>query len=103
MWRKQTGLLLLFFCGALVVFGTGNPGLFFTGLTAQEKLAEDNSPRRQKDSVGPDDRQGDRQVIGELSIAFVKAFNDGDAKAVASFWTENGEYHNEQGEFIQGR
>ncbi|MBN2580945.1 MAG: SgcJ/EcaC family oxidoreductase [Pirellulales bacterium] len=40
--------------------------------------------------------------IRENARAFVAAFNRGDAQAVAAFWTEDGDYVDEQGRRIQG-
>jgi uncharacterized protein (TIGR02246 family) len=45
----------------------------------------------------------DREAILKSSRDFAQAFAKGDAKAIASFWTENGEYHDESGEVVRGR
>jgi len=42
-------------------------------------------------------------AIRKSSSDFAKAFSRSDAKAVASFWTEQGEYHSEDGTVIRGR
>ena len=50
-----------------------------------------------------DDRKADRQAILDSSKAFEAAFEKGDAKAVAVFWTDDGEYESETGETFRGR
>jgi uncharacterized protein (TIGR02246 family) len=45
----------------------------------------------------------DEQAIQANAKALIAAFNKGDAKAVASFWTENGDYMDEGGRRVQGR
>ena len=43
------------------------------------------------------------RAIVDSSKAFETAFEKGDAKAVAAFWTEDGEYESETGEVFRGR
>src|SRR6516162_3773754 len=45
----------------------------------------------------------DEKAIQANSKAMIAAFNKGDAKALASCWTENGDYMDEGGRRIQGR
>lgn len=45
----------------------------------------------------------DEDAIRQNSLAFTKAFEAADAKAVAAFWTENGEYQEESGVLLRGR
>jgi uncharacterized protein (TIGR02246 family) len=52
-----------------------------------------------KESARPDDEK----VIRETAQALAKAFAKGDAAAVASFWTEDGEYVDEDGKPVHGR
>ncbi|HYT94140.1 MAG TPA: SgcJ/EcaC family oxidoreductase [Gemmataceae bacterium] len=42
-------------------------------------------------------------AVRKTATAFVKAFNAGDAKAVAAFWTKDGEYIGPDGEPVRGR
>jgi uncharacterized protein (TIGR02246 family) len=42
-------------------------------------------------------------AITKTAEAFVKAFQNGDAKAVAAFWTPDGDYVNENGRVLKGR
>lgn len=50
-----------------------------------------------------DERQADADAIRQSAKDYSAAFEKGDAKAVAAFWTETGEYHEENGESIVGR
>jgi uncharacterized protein (TIGR02246 family) len=45
----------------------------------------------------------DLVAVRKTADEFVKAFNNGDAKAVASFWTKEGEFVGPDGEPIRGR
>src|ERR1043166_1009793 len=49
------------------------------------------------------DETNDHAAIRKASADFAQAFDKGDAKAVASSWTAQGEYHDETGEIIRGR
>lgn len=60
-------------------------------MTAQDQTAK-----------GPD-READKQAIDKISKAFIQAFNDRDAAAVAAIYTEGGEYIRNDGEPIRGR
>ncbi len=42
-------------------------------------------------------------AIRKTAAAFAKAFNSGDAKAVAAFWTKDGEYVGPDGDTLRGR
>jgi uncharacterized protein (TIGR02246 family) len=48
-------------------------------------------------------RESDRAAIQQAAREFAEAFAKGDAKAAASHWTEQGEYHDERGEVLRGR
>jgi uncharacterized protein (TIGR02246 family) len=60
-------------------------------------LAQDKPPK--SEPVRPDEEK----LIREASEALARAFEKGDAKAVAEFFTEEGEYHDEGHEIIRGR
>jgi uncharacterized protein (TIGR02246 family) len=45
----------------------------------------------------------DEQAFEARAKALIIAFNQGDAKTVAAFWTENGDYMDEGGKRVQGR
>lgn len=49
------------------------------------------------------DRERDKEAIRKSSRDFNLAFEKGDAKAVAAFWTEQGEYYDDSGEVLRGR
>jgi uncharacterized protein (TIGR02246 family) len=52
---------------------------------------------------GDGEHNTDRQAVHQSARAFVRAFNDGDAKAVAALWTEQAEYVDESGAELRGR
>jgi uncharacterized protein (TIGR02246 family) len=45
----------------------------------------------------------DEDAIRASSRAFETAFNKGDVKAIAALWTEDGDYHDEEGAIFKGR
>lgn len=51
----------------------------------------------------PAAQSADEQAIHATADEFVKAFNAGDAKAIAALWTPDAEYVDEVGESFQGR
>jgi uncharacterized protein (TIGR02246 family) len=57
------------------------------------------------DPPGAEDpqRKADEEAIRKQSVAFVGAFEKGDAKALAELWTEQGEYTDEGGTTLRGR
>jgi len=46
---------------------------------------------------------GDKDAISSNAKAFVAAFEQGNAKAIAAFWTEDGDYMDLTGRLLQGR
>jgi uncharacterized protein (TIGR02246 family) len=48
-------------------------------------------------------RAAEEQAIREASKAFAQAFQKGDAQAVGAFWTEEGEYIDDEGKQVHGR
>lgn len=48
-------------------------------------------------------RQADDDAIRKADAEFIKAVEQGDAKAIAAFWTEEGEYIAEDGTTLRGR
>jgi uncharacterized protein (TIGR02246 family) len=58
-----------------------------------------------KDAPSPDDssRDADREAIQKSGREFIAAFEKGDAKAIASLWTEQGEYESDDGTALRGR
>jgi len=59
--------------------------------------SEENTPENSSAA------SADKQAIRKSADDFVAAFNRRDAKALASHWTEDGEYINENGQRFQGR
>jgi uncharacterized protein (TIGR02246 family) len=57
-------------------------------------------PAQQKGQIG-DPKEG--TGYGKRAQAFIAAFNKGDAKAVAAFWTPDGDYTDQVGEKYKGR
>src|SRR5262245_44332917 len=47
--------------------------------------------------------EGDEAAIATTAEAFVEAFDKGDAKAVAAFWTPSGDYIDQTGQLFKGR
>ena len=45
----------------------------------------------------------DKEAIAQNAEAFIEAFGKGDAKAVAAFWTPDGDYTNQSGRQLKGR
>jgi hypothetical protein len=62
-------------------------------LAISAKAAEKKTPAAESDDT----------AIRATAEAFVKAFNRGDAKAVAGLWTEKGTMADERGEIFKGR
>ena len=51
----------------------------------------------------PTDNAKEEAAIQKTAEAFVEAFNKGDAKAVAAFWTPDGDMVDREGHHVQGR
>jgi uncharacterized protein (TIGR02246 family) len=49
------------------------------------------------------DRAKEEAALSKRAEAFVEAFHKGDAKAVAAFWTTDGDYVTESGQQLKGR
>lgn len=50
-----------------------------------------------------DDAAADKEAIAKNAEAFVEAFHKGDAKALAAFWTADGDYVDQAGRHLKGR
>ncbi len=55
------------------------------------------------DSEAKSDLKGEEAAISRTSEAFIRAFDRGDAKAIAALWTRDCEYVAEDGSSIRGR
>jgi uncharacterized protein (TIGR02246 family) len=58
---------------------------------------------RGKEAGEDNAEKADREALRKSAQEFVRAFARGDAKAVASFWAEKGEYYDDTGAAIRGR
>lgn len=92
-WKKLSSIAAAI---GIATIGIGTMG----GWSAQEKAVavkeEINQGEGQKDSP-------DEAAIRKTATDFIKAFNAGDAKAVAAFWTKGGEYIQADGDELNGR
>ncbi len=85
MTRRFTIVFLLVLCGGL-------------GLARHDE--RDSKDGRSGDS---EDRAADREAIRTTFGQLLKAIGKGDAAVVAGFWTDSGEYVDDEGEIIRGR
>jgi uncharacterized protein (TIGR02246 family) len=71
----------------------------------QAKDVKDTRDAKDAKDAKADDpkRKADEDAIRKSSEDFAKAFEKGDAKVVAAFWTEDGEYIDEDGTTLRGR
>jgi uncharacterized protein (TIGR02246 family) len=96
--RVVVPLTLMILVGAL----RGPDG--WTGLgSARAQVASEPGSGPQLQPTDPDARREDRAAIRAAMQSFVKAFESGDAKAVAGHWTAEGEYQGEEAGTIHGR
>jgi uncharacterized protein (TIGR02246 family) len=65
-------------------------------MTADDKAKAPDSPKDPK-------RAADTQAIHKTVQDYMKAFEKGDAKAMASFWTETGVFTCDDGQILRGR
>jgi len=80
-------------------------GSYVTTTTTRSVVAEEPSAR-QKEESSKDDKDSTKDSKGsakERRAEFVAAFNKGDAKAVAAFWTEDATYVDQVGHECKGR
>jgi uncharacterized protein (TIGR02246 family) len=77
----------------LTMPATAQPATAETGTTGEKPASPE--PRR--------DSSADLEAIRAASDAFVAAFNQGDAKAVAAHWTQDGDYVDDFGRTFSGR
>ena len=79
---------------AIMTVGTALSAAVVSYLVAQPPAAKEGTPAR---------RAGDEAAIKLAGLSFVKAYAAGDAKGMATHWTENGEYVAEDGTILRGR
>jgi uncharacterized protein (TIGR02246 family) len=89
-------------------------GALIAGLGVTWAAARDDQPTKEParaaanavpvaESGGDPGSDSDRQAIHDSARAFVRAFNEGDARAVADLWTQRAEYVDESGAILRGR
>jgi uncharacterized protein (TIGR02246 family) len=89
---------VLFVTAALVAAGAG--GFLAVRSTTPARVEAQAVPApSQRDPKTAEDEK----AIEKTQAAYVKAFNDGDAKAVAAFWTPDGEFVGVDGQVFKGR
>jgi uncharacterized protein (TIGR02246 family) len=69
--------------------------------TAPDEPKADKAPP--KEAADDADTKAERDALRKVSQDFVRAFDKGDARAVAAFWTEKGEYYDDTGAELHGR
>jgi hypothetical protein len=72
---------------------TAVPAVVLFGLLGFKAYASD----AEKPAVGISDRAADEKTIRAAANEFVKAFNAGDAKAIAAQWSDDAKYTDEMG------
>jgi uncharacterized protein (TIGR02246 family) len=92
MNRHARGLI-----GAVAVLAAAALLGSFYRSAAQDRAAAGSDKAEAKDE------SPDLAAVRKTAEEFVKAFNDGDAKALAALWTKDGEYTGPDGEKIRGR
>jgi uncharacterized protein (TIGR02246 family) len=60
-------------------------------------------PLSQETARAQPDKAGEEAAILKNAEAFVEAFHKGDAKALAAFWTPDGDYTDQTGRLLKGR
>ena len=73
------------------------------GLVVAGSFVTEGAAQEPKKAVVPPSRLADEKAIREAGVAFVSAYNAGDAKAIARLFAEDAEVVNEDGEPILGR
>ncbi len=80
--------------------------LLLAGLPAMAQTAPEGQKTKSPPTAKPATKGSDADELAAIrksSQEFVKAFNDGDAHAVAGLWTEDGDYTDETGRVLSGR
>jgi uncharacterized protein (TIGR02246 family) len=94
---------LLVLGGVLAAVGLGR--WFMPHSPGQAQVREVVPTKPGLDPEWPDDkaRKSDRDAIEKAAQGFIRAFEKGDAKTIASLWTEQGEMQDASGARIRGR
>jgi uncharacterized protein (TIGR02246 family) len=89
--KRKASLLLA--GGLVVALAAGLPGVPAGPAAKPDAAGDAKAP----------DRKADEKAIRDLSAKFARALTKGDAKAVADFWTAEGEYIADDGTSFRGR
>src|SRR5215831_1447866 len=95
MWKKR-----LLLCAATSVVAVAGIGSI---LAWQPRTAPPDQGELSLIAAQGKDDSPDEAALRKIGADFIKAFNAGDAKAVASFWTKDGEFLQADGDELKGR
>jgi uncharacterized protein (TIGR02246 family) len=84
---------------ALIAAAAATTGWFYRPDAEDKSAPTTNAAAEEK----PKPEANDIAAVRKSAEAFTKAFNSGDAKAVAAFWTPDGEYTSPEGDKLRGR
>jgi len=85
----------ILFAGMILLLAAGVT-ILFTRRQVSDNVAVVVSTDHESPPASPPNRQADKAAIEKLTQEFVKAFNEGDAKAIASMYRAEGEYYDEK-------
>jgi uncharacterized protein (TIGR02246 family) len=84
----------------LVIAALATLGIMAAVGSLHRSLADDKPPSGKEPSPS---ESAELAAVRKTADEFTKAFNAGDAKTVAAFWTKEGEYSGPDGETLHGR
>jgi uncharacterized protein (TIGR02246 family) len=89
---------------ALAILAAAGAGAALYRSAHDAAAVADEKKDTPKDKDKPKDKTSDDEAaVRKTADAFAKAFDKGDAKAVAALWTEQGEFVGPDGETLRGR
>lgn len=89
------------FCFVAATLAAAAAGGFLAVRTSGQAAGEE--PVRQPPTAHSPANADDTKAIQKVQAAYVKAFNAGDAKALAAFWSVDGEFVDDEGKTFRGR
>jgi uncharacterized protein (TIGR02246 family) len=94
---KTSSLAVVLLLGTAVAMGLIAAGMNRQAALAQREAASSawlaaKQAIAAQPGAGEGDRTADRAAVQKAADSFIKAFDGGDPKAVASFWTDQGEF-----------
>src|SRR5262245_49626279 len=96
---KHRQLLIAFLAGSAIAWAIG--ALYRSADLPRAPLLLDRAAAADAEPKPADSPEV--AAVRRTAVEFVKVFNLGDAKAVADYWTKEGEYIGPDGEAIHGR